>query len=60
MTILVDFGNPKGTFGDPKKGRNPQFEKRWFNQSITLSVILFIGAHCTKELATSVLVCLIR
>ncbi len=31
MTIMVDFGDPKGTFGDPKKGRNPQFEKRCIN-----------------------------
>ncbi len=28
MTILIDFGDPKGAFGDPKKGRDPQFEKR--------------------------------
>jgi hypothetical protein len=48
MTILVDFGDPKGTFGDPKNGRDPQFEKRCFNQSITLSVILFSGASCTE------------
>ncbi len=26
MTILVEFGEPKGIFGDPKKGRDPQFE----------------------------------
>ncbi len=35
MTILVDFGDPKGAFGDPKgafgdpkKGPDPQCEKR--------------------------------
>jgi hypothetical protein len=32
MTILEDFGDPKGTFGDPKKGRDPQFKKRCFNR----------------------------
>ncbi len=32
MTILVDFGDPKGTFGNPKKDRDPQFEKRSFNR----------------------------
>jgi hypothetical protein len=34
MTILVDFGDPKGTFDDPKKGRDPQFEKRWVRPSV--------------------------
>ncbi len=34
MTILVDFGNHKGTFGDPKKGHNPQFEKRCIKQCL--------------------------
>jgi hypothetical protein len=34
MTILVDFGDPKGTFGDPKKGHDPQFEKRWVRSLI--------------------------
>ncbi len=29
MTILVDFDDPTETFGDPKKGRDPQFENRW-------------------------------
>ncbi len=35
ITILVDFGNPKEAFGDPKKGRDPQFEKRCVRQQKT-------------------------
>ncbi len=34
MAILVDFGDPKGTFDDPKKGCDPQFEKRWVRPSV--------------------------
>ena len=26
--ILAGFGDPEETFGDPKKGRDPQFENR--------------------------------
>ncbi len=29
MTIQVDFGDPEETFGNPKKGRDPQFVSRW-------------------------------
>ena len=31
MTILVDFGDPQIIFGDPKNGRDPQFENCWTN-----------------------------
>jgi hypothetical protein len=29
--VLIDFGDPKKKCGDPKKGRDPQFENRWLN-----------------------------
>ncbi len=38
--ILFIFGEPFGTFGNPKKGRDPQFENRFLS---VLSVPAFFS-----------------
>jgi hypothetical protein len=35
-TMLVDFGDPKKSLGNPKKGCDTQFENRWPKEFIQI------------------------
>jgi hypothetical protein len=41
--VLIDFGDPKKKCGDPKKGRDPQFENRWCKVLGKVSVLVWLA-----------------
>ncbi len=56
LGIILRFGDPQKIFGDPKKGRDPQFENHCVNPLMTIPVITLSGAIAKFKINNDILI----